>query len=94
MKKWLRKWLSSVLYPEDEVERPMKLASSTAIQEDHFGGAKNINLNVYFATGGVVIRSHRYDNKTDRSHHGLYIIREDQDLPQELSKIITVESLK
>ena len=93
MKNWLRRRLQDFLNPPDEClranpDRPI------AVSQDEFGSSKNLNLNIYYATGGVVIKSYKYDNKTDRSHNSLYIIREDQDLATELSRIVTVESLK
>jgi hypothetical protein len=35
-----------------------------------------------------------YDRKTDRSNHRLYIVPEDQDFERELSKMITMESMR
>lgn len=92
MKNWLRRRLRDYLYPPDEPVRASNLIGS--VVNDDFGSLKNLNLNIYYATGGVVIKSHRYDHKTDRSNNSLYIIREDQDLATELSRIVTVESLK
>ena len=92
MKNWLRRKIRNFLNDdgsEKSPDRPMLVA-----REDDFGSSKNLNLNIYYATGGVVIKSYKYDNKTDRSHNSLYIIREDQDLATELSRIVTVESLK
>ena len=91
MKNWLRRKIRNFLN-DDAPDRP-PLATVVA-REDDFGSSKNLNLNIYYATGGVVIKSYKYDNKTDRSHNSLYIIREDQELAHELSRIITVESLK
>ena len=92
MKNWLRRKIRNFLNDdgsEKSPDRPIIVAGG-----DEFGSAKNLNLNIYYATGGVVIKSYKYDNKTDRSHNSLYIIREDQDLATELSRIVTVESLK
>jgi hypothetical protein len=49
---------------------------------------------VYKASGGIVIETHAYDEKKDRSNIGLYVITEDQDVGYELGKIITFENLK
>lgn len=96
MKNWLRRKIQNFLNDDggclkasSGLDRSMQ-----PVREDDFGNAKNINLNVYYATGGLVIKSYKYDHKTDRSHNSLYIIREEQDLANELSRIITVESLK
>ncbi len=95
MKNWLRRKIRNFLSDD---EGCLKASSGPdgplAVSHDEFGGSKNLNLNIYYATGGVVIKSYKYDHKTDRSHNSLYIIREEQDLANELSRIITVESLK
>lgn len=91
MKNWLRRKIRNFLNDDGSEKSPDR---PTLVREDDFGSSKNLNLNIYYATGGVVIKSYKYDNKTDRSHNSLYIIREDQDLATELSRIVTVESLK
>ena len=92
MKNWLRRKIRNFLNDDGSEKSPD--CPTLVAREDNFGSSKNLNLNIYYATGGVVIKSYKYDNKTDRSHNSLYIIREDQELAHELSRIITVESLK
>lgn len=53
-----------------------------------------IQFTVYYANGGRVIETRRYNTKTDRSVNGLYIITSDQDFGNEIDKIITMEALK
>lgn len=55
---------------------------------------RSISFQIYFAQGGRVIQTRRYDRVKDRSHISLYIVTEDQDLGQEIDKIITMESLR
>ena len=93
MKNWLRRRLRDFLDGDQDCKL-VAASPSLAVREDAFGNSKNLNLNIYYATGGIVIKSYKYDSKTDRSHNSLYIIREDQELAHELSRIITVESLK
>lgn len=92
MKNWLRRKIRNFLNDDGSEKSPDR--PTLVAREDDFGNSKNLNLNIYYATGGVVIKSYKYDNKTDRSYNSLYIIREDQELAHELSRIITVESLK
>ena len=56
--------------------------------------SQGFRLQVYKASGGIVIETHAYDEKKDRSNIGLYVITEDQDVGYELGKIITFENLK
>ena len=65
--------------------------------QDHDGShldSQGFRLQVYKASGGIVIETHAYDEKKDRNNIGLYVITEDQDVGYELGKIITFENLK
>lgn len=53
-----------------------------------------IRFSVYYANGGRVIETSRYDRNRDKRHQGLYIITSEQDFGKEIDKIITMESLK
>ena len=55
---------------------------------------QGFKLEVYRASGGLVVESTVYDAKLDDDRHGLYVVNDDADLGHELSKIITVERLK
>ena len=56
--------------------------------------SQGFRLQVYKASGGIVIETHAYDEKKDRSNIGLYVITEGQDVGYEIGKIITFENLK
>jgi hypothetical protein len=53
-----------------------------------------IRFNVFPASGGRVVQTHRYDRQRDRSITGLYVVTSDQDFGKEIDKIITMEALK
>jgi len=53
-----------------------------------------INITVYRANGGHVVECRMYDRKTDRANNGLHIITDDQNLGEELGKIITFEQIR
>lgn len=59
-----------------------------------FDRDKGINLKFYNASGGTLIVARSYDPRTDRSNENLYIVREEDDLPQEISKVLMIESLR
>jgi hypothetical protein len=95
---WLRNWIMSV---EDEVENATmsnklgrgRIISTVSDRDDVLDGHP-MRLNVYRASGGVVIEARTYDPQRDRSHQSLHVITHDQDLATSLDKIITMESLR
>jgi hypothetical protein len=55
--------------------------------------ADGLNLIVYNATGGKIIKVQSYDKRLDRMNSSLHIITEQEDFGEELSQIITRENL-
>ena len=56
--------------------------------------SQGFRLQVYGASGGTIVETTKYDQKKDENRHSLYVITEDKDLGEELSKIITMEQLR
>ena len=56
--------------------------------------ATGIRFEVYRANGGTVIETRRHDRRTGDSVFELHVISGDQDVGEEIGKIITMESLK
>ena len=56
--------------------------------------ATGIKFEVYRANGGTVIETRRADRRTGDSVYELHVISGDQDIGEELGKIITMEALK
>ena len=56
--------------------------------------ATGIRFEVYRANGGTVIETRRNDRRTGDSIYELHVIAGDQDIGEEIGKIITMESLK
>lgn len=54
----------------------------------------NLNIAITTATGGRIVTFRRYDHRTDRHEHRLYVIPEDHDFNGELAKLITLESMR
>jgi hypothetical protein len=93
---WLRDWLSNV---EDESENSKRASisgrGSVLIRQDDVGlEGHPMRLNVYRASGGIVIEARTYDSQRDRHHTSLHVITHDQDLATSLDRIITMESLR
>jgi hypothetical protein len=72
----------------------MKSSKSSIGCEDIDAFGEPVRFTLSKATGGFIISTRRYDNKTDRTVGDNYIITNDQDLGAEISKIITLEALK
>ena len=53
-----------------------------------------IRFEVYRANGGTVIETRRNDRRTGDSVFELHVISADQDIGEEIGKIITLEALK
>jgi hypothetical protein len=87
LKQRIRNWLMS----EDEGQYGLAIASDSDgpnIQSQAF------RLNVYGAAGGTIIETTKYDRQKDDHRHSLHVVTDDKDLGEELSKIITMESLR
>ena len=97
------KWFKKLIYRwsfEGSIiennEREKKYATATLVSEDRGSGlsSNGIRLEFYKANGGYVIETRKYDRRKDENNVQLYLITEDQVLSDELSKIITMESLR
>ena len=86
LRRRIRDWLN-------DGDDSMVIASTRAHNESHLD-SQGFRLQVYKASGGIVIETHAYDEKKDRSNIGLYVITEGQDVGYEIGKIITFENLK
>jgi len=100
---WFEKWVEHKFRQHQqrrEEDYKMSSAGQIAIPK---GFAKDLGPNihqngirftVHKATGGFVIETQTYDERTDRSKNGLYVITSDKDIGVEIGKIITLEALK
>lgn len=93
MKKWLRRKLKSFL--QEDHEEQAKLGSSVLVKEsDSINSDPVLNFRVYSAVGGKVVEFSSYDRRTDRRNSTTYIITNEQDFGERISKIATMENLK
>ena len=83
-KQKLRQWLF------DEKE---DYAQDIVVEESKFN-SDGMRLQVYRASGGFVIETRNYDRRKDDNRTSMFVITENQDLGQEIGKIITMETLK
>ena len=87
LRRRIRDWLN------DDDHDSMITASTRELVGSHLD-SQGFRLQVYKASGGIVIETHAYDEKKDRNNIGLYVITEGQDVGHEIGKIITFENLK
>ena len=99
--KFLQNWIirkSRQIQEEQEMNAvSIKMASAGGLsvgRGPQLDSDKGIRFQVYKANGGMVVETSMYDRHKDRHHNALYIITDEQDLGKELSKIITMETLK
>lgn len=55
--------------------------------------SRGIDFTIYNATGGKIVQMRSYDPTLDRGSSSLYIITDKEDMGEELSLILTRESL-
>ena len=84
LKQWLRKWISD----DDEDMPEIATFDRESLQSE------GMRFQLYRASGGYVIETTQYDNRTDRRINKMYVITEDRDLGAELGKIVTMEALR
>jgi hypothetical protein len=70
------------------------ISGAVVAEERGLSNSNGIRLEFYKANGGYVIETRKYDRRKDENNVQLYLITEDQVLSDELSKIITMESLR
>ncbi len=69
--------------------QPVSVQQAIDNHDDHRG----MNFTVFSASGGKVIQISTYNSSTDTHKSKLYIVTDKEDLGEELSQIITRESL-
>lgn len=86
-KRWFRNWIDD---SSNQLVAEGKISRIESIDQPE----RCIRFSVYYANGGRVIETNRYDRLKDRNFPNLYIVTSDQSLGDQIEKIITMESLK
>jgi hypothetical protein len=84
----LRNWFNKDLEEMDIAEIALQDVEPSGL------GGEGMRFQLYRASGGYVIETRHYDQKNDRNHYNLYIVKEDEDVGHAIGKIITMESLR
>ena len=94
LKRKIRRWLDS---EQDICIDESRYA--TAMPKNAIGG-RDINsdaalqFKVYDAVGGKIVEFSRYDRRSDRADHQIYIIGKDEDFGAKIAKISSLEVLR
>lgn len=94
---WMKKIVKNWADDSDDEGTQMKKASTPHVYLPADNVITNINglgFKVHRASGGYVIETATYDQKTDRRSNNLYVVRDEDDLGNEIGKIITMECLR
>jgi hypothetical protein len=97
---WLFRWLSRKIeranlekIPANDWRGGLSQLSSASVREDSLN-SDGMSFKIHRASGGMVVEHNHYDRKTDENHNSIHIITDDQDLGEQLAKIITIEMLR
>lgn len=69
------------------------VASSRRV-EHNYDDESVITFKVYGANGGKIVETSRYDDKKDNEQIRRYVISDESDLTESLSKIVTMEYMR
>ena len=97
--KWFDKWFRNkckAAWESDDAHEAISLSPSANKLASNIPGSHDngIHFVIYGANGGHIVETSKYDRVKDRHHTGLHIIRDEDDIGQEISKILTLESLR
>ena len=92
--KWVREdWDNARNTPQQDCYPSTKL-SSNSINGRDVSSDPTLQFKIYNAIGGKVVEFSRYDRKSDRAFHDIYIISKDEDFGNKIAKIAMLEVLK
>lgn len=91
--RWLKRKLAKWVNEYNKEPKPSRELVLSADSES-VGSEPILNFKVFPAVGGRVVEFRYYDRKIDRSHTTTYIITNDQDFGERISKIATLEVMK
>jgi hypothetical protein len=84
------RWVQN--YGEQDLIVASDCKSVTSIRGPNSEGMR---FNVYHASGGMILEFSRYDPKTDRNDHKLYVIPENEsDTTHRIAQIVMMETMR
>lgn len=92
--RWVREDWDNSNKKVREYDRAELVGSNSATSDDSPSGDPILQFKVYSAVGGKIVEFRRYDRKTGDNYYTSYIISEDQNFGERISKISSLEILK
>lgn len=91
--RWLKRKLAKWVNEYNNEPKPSREGILVG-EQDSVSSDSILNFRVFSAVGGRVVEFRHYDRKMDRNHTTTYIITNDQDFGERISKIATLEVMK
>jgi hypothetical protein len=102
---WFYRWLDNKIqdsrYRDEDAPVPMNSIQGSkrrrgivSVRESDDFASEPIQFKMYKAAGGWAIEFRQYDNRNDRMDTSLYVVNDEEELGNHISKIITMEALK
>ena len=93
--KWVRDdWEQAGQAQRDDCYPSPKLSSMNSVSTRDVNSDPTLHFKIYNAIGGKVVEFSRYDRKSDRHQHDIYIIGKNEDFGEKIAKIAMLETLK
>jgi hypothetical protein len=93
--KWVREdWDKASQEQADCYSSPKMSRGLNAVGTRDVGSDPTLQFKIYNAVGGKVVEFSRYDRKSDRHDHDIYIIGKNEDFGEKIAKIAMLECLK
>lgn len=89
--KWFRQFTGNQAGLRADASAKAELAIGS---RPSFDAGPGMHFHIYNAIGGRIVSCDIYDSKVEQTRRRIYIIPDDQDFDQELTKIISIESLR
>ena len=94
-KRMIGRWAYEYRDTPDDVPNECYPSTKNSISGSRdIGSDVSLQFKVYNAIGGKIVEFSRYDRKSDRAEHQIYIIGRDEDFGEKIAKISTLEVLK
>lgn len=87
--KWFDKWLTNRIDKAYSQQKPVEDVSTR-----HVDAEPILNFRIYSAQNGKVLEFNTYNRSTDKHKNAIYIINNDEDIAEKISKCVTMELLK
>jgi S1-C subfamily serine protease len=78
----------------DTPELTIASSKSLRLSDDEIASGNRMNFTVTPAHGGMVLTFRKYDDRKDQNHYVNYIISDNQDVAEEVGRIIAMEMMK